>query len=168
MIGAIVGAVIGGGASIISDIAAGNDVDWGRAGVNALKGAAVGAVAGTGVGLVAEIATGAGISGATITGLAISAGGIANDIANEHTQSGSFLNGLVGGEINIGSFLISMKIFRQPLRVSLGIGGASGSLVTDWLNNYDKPEDKRKSGGEMIVSAITLGITQILVGEPLY
>ena len=49
-IGALIGGAVGGIGSIISDVAKGKKINWGKAGKNALKGAAAGAVIGTGVG----------------------------------------------------------------------------------------------------------------------
>lgn len=63
VIGALVGAAIGGVGSIISDAVSGEDIDLKKAGKNALKGAAAGAIVGTGIGIVA--AAGATVAGAT-------------------------------------------------------------------------------------------------------
>lgn len=56
-IGAIVGGVIGGVGSVISDVAKGEKINLKKAGKNFVKGAAAGAIIGTGVGAVSALST---------------------------------------------------------------------------------------------------------------
>ena len=65
VIGAIAGALIGGGASIISDVVAGNDINWKDAAIGAGAGAIAGAAIGTGIPAVAVPGTAIGIAGIT-------------------------------------------------------------------------------------------------------
>jgi RHS repeat-associated protein len=83
LIGAAAGAIIGGGASLISQAVNGEKINWGKVGGAAASGAIAGALIGTGVGIVAgasvaagTLATGATVSlGATMaTGASISTG----------------------------------------------------------------------------------------------
>ena len=84
-IGALIGGAVGGIGSIISDVAKGKKINWGKAGKNALKGAAAGAVIGTGVGAVGALSTAGASTVAVNTAVAATAGAsyrAAADIAN--------------------------------------------------------------------------------------
>lgn len=64
VIGAAVGAAVSFASSVISDVVAGERIDWAGAGISAAFGAASGALATTGLGAVAQIAGGAVLAGA--------------------------------------------------------------------------------------------------------
>ena len=64
-VGALIGGAIGGIGSIICDVSKGEDIDWGKAGKNALKGGAAGALIGTGVGAVGALSS-AGAAGIAV------------------------------------------------------------------------------------------------------
>lgn len=84
-IGALIGGVVGGIGSIISDVAKGKKINWGKAGKNALKGAAAGAVIGTGVGAVGALSTAGASTVVVNTAVAATAGAsyrAAADIVN--------------------------------------------------------------------------------------
>jgi RHS repeat-associated protein len=65
LIGAAVGAVVGGAVSAISQYATTGTVNWGVVGVNAAAGAISGALASTGIGLVASVGINSALGGAT-------------------------------------------------------------------------------------------------------
>ena len=51
--------------------------------------------------------------------------------------------------------------------ISNGLGGTAGSVITDELNNADKPEEEQKSPEEIGWSAFVAGAMQSLVGGSL-
>ena len=65
VIGAAVGAAISFASSIVTDLVAGDEIDWKAAGISAASGAASGFLAATGVGLAGQVAGNAIISGVT-------------------------------------------------------------------------------------------------------
>jgi len=151
VIGALVGTVVGGVGSIISDVASGDDIDWKKAGKNAAKGAVTGAVIGTGVGAVAALASTAGVSaGAAVAGYGITTGisAISNGVAN-CTSSGvsynNFVNGFAGGATNATIAVVgSMNTGTLGgAHLSNALGGLVGSFLTDNFNNWDSTTTKK-------------------------
>ena len=74
VIGAGIGAAVGGVGSIISDVSKGKKIDWKKAGKNALKGGAAGAIIGSGVGVVGTLSS-AGASSVAINSVAAATAG---------------------------------------------------------------------------------------------
>jgi RHS repeat-associated protein len=90
LIGGIGGAIIGAGASVVSDIWNDRDVDWSKAGRGALKGGVAGAVGGATFGLVAPAAGGAaltaGASRTVLAGTAVVSGMVSGGLGNTAAQ----------------------------------------------------------------------------------
>ncbi|MNO62610.1 tRNA(Glu)-specific nuclease WapA precursor [compost metagenome] len=63
VVGALVGAVIGGGGNALTQYLASGKIDWGEVAINAASGSISGAIAATGIGLIGQMAINAGISG---------------------------------------------------------------------------------------------------------
>ena len=96
-IGALIGGAVGGIGSIISDVAKGKKINWGKAGKNALKGAAAGAVIGTGVGAVGALSTAGASTVAVNTAVAATAGASYRAVAD-------IANSVRTGEMTISPF----------------------------------------------------------------
>ena len=127
---------------------------------------AVAAVAALAVALTAVIAPATAatvVIATTVAGAAV--GGVVGGVTNVVTGSGSFVNGFAGGAVN-GAISAGFAFPFSPY-ISNGLGGAAGSVITDRLNNADKPEEEQKSPEEIGWSAFVASAMQSLVGGSL-
>ncbi len=134
----------------IKDVIVGETVIIGSVVILSDVAVAIGLV--SGAGMLGAVGGYSGIAAAVLAG-GLSAGGI-----NELTGSGSFENGYIGGAINGGlSGGLVPKVFNPY--ASNALGGGLGSLVTDFLNNLDKPDAEWKdffnNSPNWILSAMT-------------
>lgn len=72
------------------------------------------------------------------------------------------MNGFAGGAVN-GAISVGFSSGISPY-ISNGIGGSTGSRITDLLNNTDRTEEKKKSVAEMYYSARVAGGTRFILG----
>lgn len=94
-------------------------------------------------------------------------GGVSGGVTNKITGSGSFVNGFFGGAIDGAVSVVGGLIGMQY--TFNAAGGAIGSVITDELNNSDKPKEEQKSDRAIIVSAFAAGATQsVICGGMLY
>ena len=148
-IGALIGGVVGGIGSIISDVAKGKKINWGKAGKNALKGAAAGAVIGTGVGAVGALSTAGASTVAVNTAVAATAGAsyraaadiVAGDMSSMETYAGNSLSTAFTGK------LAKAPSLRRVAITILGVGGTQAleqiggieeHTVSDYMSGMTK------------------------------
>ena len=113
---------------------------------------------------IASVVTG-GAAGAILAGAAIGAsvGGVSGGFSNMMT-GGSFANGLVGGAVNggiVGALTAIPGIGAGMGYIANGIGGFTGSMITENLNNLD---GANKSKSEIFFTSVFTAIGQGLVG----
>ena len=121
-----------------------------------------------GVTTVAAIAATATISVAgipiavAIVGAGVLLGGISGGFTNVASNSGSFINGYIGGEFNGGTTagIISFLPIKHPFIANL-IGGSIGNIVTENLNNMDLPISEKKNAFEISFDTIIAGGMQM-------
>ena len=132
VIGAGIGAVVGGVGSIISDVSKGKEIDWKKAGKNALKVGATGAIVGSGIGIAASMTAvgNAGAGAATFVGVSASAGAITGGVSAKIT-GGNVVNNMCGGAVN-GTVTAVGTVMGAPGKGN-ALGGAVGSLTVDIL-----------------------------------
>ena len=99
---------------LLIDVVHGNEVDWKKAGENALKGAAAGAIIGSGVGAVSAIATAAGVSATTVTTVTV----------------GAAIGGTTNGVIEVGNQIHTNQ------EIDMGKVAISGAAPDYYSNNY--------------------------------
>ena len=134
ILGAGIGAIVGGGASIISQLWSGNDINWTDVGKATVTGAVAGAIIGTGVGAVAALG---GLAEAGAGGIYVTYGaGLASGIAGEATsQSLDMLDGsrealdydlpeiaksgVIGGALNVVTAGLGQAL-KKPLSDAVG------------------------------------------------
>ena len=119
-IGAIVGGLVGGAGSIITDIVSGEKIDWKRAGKNAFKGAVTGALVGSGVGIGTVIASGT-ISSGISTISAVVRGESVQDVLKS-TYDG-FVDGAMWGGIMAGGSKIASHGMHKLAEKGVGRAG---------------------------------------------
>ena len=131
VIGAAIGGVIGGGATIASSLVKGEDISWKEVGKNALIGAGAGAAIGTGVGAAAMLAEYAGASATVATGISVGAGVVgtasATIEATNEIKSGQNINmnSIVseGGKGAVNGMIAGASLAFNPA------GAASGFMI---------------------------------------
>ena len=163
----IIGAVAGAGISIASDMAAGNDINWGRAGgaaaAGALVGLTLGAAAATAATATAVSAGSAAASFSTVTGYgsaAVATGASTATVASTVNKFGS--NDLVLGLNNNGALQSWVRQFggktfgmfnstkgsfdgqirdtmRQATNIRVNLDGIDLSKISGALNQYGEP-----------------------------
>jgi RHS repeat-associated protein len=124
LIGAVVGAVLGGGIELARQAISGEQINWGRVGASALGGAVGGAIAGAtlGLGLVAE-GLGAGVGAAT-------GGAVTRAVEGEKQTFGQVARDFAFGVITFGLFKgagAGIRALRGPAAEAFAAGGEGGS-----------------------------------------
>ncbi len=120
--GGLIGGVIGGGGSILSDVIHGREIDWKKAGKNALIGAGAGAVVGSGVGLI----------GGALSSSAVLAGAV-NGCSTIGITAGTIINTMqisagIGGALTSGYEIAKqIKNDEEIDMIKAGIKGAEGA-----------------------------------------
>jgi RHS repeat-associated protein len=120
--GALIGGAIGGVGSIASDLYHGRDVNWKKAGVNALKGGAAGAIIGTGVGAVGAVVSAAGAAAGT-------AAATTTAIVNTMQVSAGIGSAITGGLEIKNQVKSEEEIDVVKLGIKEAEGAASGMLM---------------------------------------
>ena len=96
-----------------------------------------------------------------IAGAGMLLGGIGGGFTNVASNSGSFINGYIGGEFN-GGITASLMFTIGPFAANF-VGGSVGNFVTEFLNNLDFPGADKKSNSELFYDSIMAGGIQSLV-----
>ena len=156
LIGATVGAVVGGAVSAISQYATIGKVNWGVVGVNAASGAISGALASTGIGLVASVGINAALGGGTyvaeqaIKGEKVTVGGVvAGTVA-------CGIGGAIGGKGAKGKGLsaawesVSKGISREMRRANV-------KYATKQIAKYTAEKIAVKTSTKVAISRLTFG-----------
>jgi RHS repeat-associated protein len=132
LVGAGVGAIIGGGANVIGQLINGkkvSELDWKSIGIAAASGAVSGALAGSGIGLVGQVAANAALSGATSVviqktyngninwkqvALDSGIGGLAGAFGGKGAQAG--VKQVISKVQNVGTSFMSVTkvVFKDP------------------------------------------------------
>ncbi|MDC7278415.1 DUF6531 domain-containing protein, partial [Butyrivibrio fibrisolvens] len=131
VIGAAIGGVIGGGATVVSSLVKGEDISWKEVGKNALIGVGAGAAIGTGVGAAAMLAECAGASATVATGIAVGGGAVGtasatieatNEIKNGQTIN---MNNIVSeaGKGTLNGMIAGASLALNP------VGAGSGFII---------------------------------------
>uniref|UniRef100_UPI0005686509 RHS repeat-associated core domain-containing protein n=1 Tax=Butyrivibrio sp. LB2008 TaxID=1408305 RepID=UPI0005686509 len=169
-IGVGIGALVGGGATVVSSLVKGEEINWKKVAKNAGKGALVGGALGLGfVGasaVAAETAAAIGLSGANLTAVALGTTGVTAGIGaaqgaiGSAVTGGNALNGALSGAINAS---ISMAVTVATGNPYIGnfIGGAVGSLTSDAFDHWDNPQPW--NGKAVIKRALLAGFIQAAV-----
>ena len=168
LIGAAVGAVVGGTVSAFSQFATTGQVNWGVVGVNAAAGAISGALASTGIGLVASVGINAALGGGTyaaeqaIKGEKITLGGV---VAS--TVAGG-IGGAIGGKganakgLSAAWKSASKGIFRELRRANVKY--ATKQIARYTAEKVAVKTSAKVSTGRFIFGAIGNAIARNLVG----
>ena len=129
-IGAGIGAVIGGGATVVSSLVKGEEVNLKEVAQNAAIGAVSGAVIGSGIGIVSAAASAVGASAAVTTGIAVGGGTFATGFAVTEAVSQVSKN----EDINMNK-ISNAGFWGAGVEMLVS---TTGKLITAWTSaNYD-------------------------------